>query len=188
MIRSSAPPEKTNDAGRIGTLADVMGNMPEFVAKMHLVLKGEFAEEIARLKAEQALLAEKHGIIDTLEKAAKVRADADAYALDVTRQANERHAQAQDEFKRAAEERSNARQWLADLTKKEAAFGAQQQARRGELEARDAELATREQAHARKAADLVAREADFAKRVQDYHRSVEAMEARAARIKAALEG
>lgn len=188
VIRAMVSEPRKSDVERLSELTGFFGDMPEFMAKMHLVLKGDFEKEIEALKALKDEIAEKHGIVDTMEKAGKLRQEADEYAASTRAEAKTVKEAALAENARAGEANAKARAWLAEIVDKEQKFSATAQAKRHELDAREAELARREDVNAKYAASLQRRETELAGRIEQHQAAVRALEQKAARLRAAMEG
>lgn len=141
-----------------------LSQIHEAVARAQAVLKGDFRKELEQMKALREELAERQGAIDTVEKAATVKREADEYALKVRAEA-EAYKGAQ------AEALSKAAAKLATVEAREAATAQAEEAlerRSLELDAkRDAILkGERERAAVleKRSTLLAAQEADLAKR------------------------
>mgnify|MGYP001592820095 CR=1 FL=1 len=76
-------------AGRVPSSLDGLLGVKDELLDRELVLRGKFTDEIARLEKARSDAEEKLGMIETVEAAAKVKADADFAAQTTRKEASE---------------------------------------------------------------------------------------------------
>ncbi len=151
---------------------DHLLRMEDRIIAQELVLRGKFKAEIARLEPLVKELEEKMGVVETLEAAAKIKADADIYAASIKTEAELALAEAKKKSRDAllalSDTQAKIKQDTAELAEEKRALSVraselnkqQEEVSKRELAVASRELAVSdaEKHHSNKAADLHTRE------------------------------
>lgn len=162
-------------AAPVETRLDHILQIDEQWAERYLVLQGKFEGEIARLIAVRDEASEKLGSVQTVEQAAKVKSDADAYSMrvrgdadivkasadGVAAQAKAALSSAQESDKRALAREDEATRTSAEFRKKSAELDGVHAARMKVVDEKEAAFAARESKIQADSQALAARQTAF---------------------------